>query len=100
MHALAADTSSSERNTVSRRCPTGSRLRSLGSLVPRVHGAEQKHSRDGTVQRPFRQDRKQGYANGRGDLLFRQYSDVGISYSLYRVFPYDMQKVFEGGSSL
>ncbi len=37
-------------------------------------------------------------ANGRGDLLFRQYSDTGISYSLYRVFPYDMQKVFEGGS--
>ncbi len=39
-------------------------------------------------------------ANGRGDLLFRQYSDVGISYSLYRVFPYDMQKVFEGGSGM
>jgi len=39
-------------------------------------------------------------ANGRGDLLFRQYSDVGISYSLFRVYPYDMQKVFEGGSSL
>lgn len=39
-------------------------------------------------------------ANGRGDLLFRQYSDVGISYGLYRVYPYDMQKVFEGGSSL
>ncbi len=37
-------------------------------------------------------------ANGRGDLLFRQYSDIGISYSLYRVFPYNMQKVFEGGS--
>jgi len=37
-------------------------------------------------------------ANGRGDLLFRQYSDTGISYSLYRVFPYDLQKVFEGGS--
>lgn len=39
-------------------------------------------------------------ANGRGDLLFREYSDVGISYALYRVYPYDMQKVFEGGSSL
>jgi len=39
-------------------------------------------------------------ANGRGDLLFRQYSDVGISYGLYRVYPYDMQKVFEGGSSM
>ena len=39
-------------------------------------------------------------ANGRGDLLFRQYSDTGVSYSLYRVFPYDMQKVFEGGSSV
>lgn len=39
-------------------------------------------------------------ANGRGDLLFRQHSDTGISYSLYRVFPYDMQKVFEGGSNL
>jgi len=37
-------------------------------------------------------------ANGRGDLLFRLYSDTGISYSLYRVFPYDTQKVFEGGS--
>ena len=39
-------------------------------------------------------------ANGRGDLLFRQYSDTGISYGLYRVFPYNMEKVFEGGSSL
>jgi hypothetical protein len=39
-------------------------------------------------------------ANGKADLLFRQYSDVGISYSLYRVYPYDMQKIFEGGSSL
>jgi hypothetical protein len=39
-------------------------------------------------------------ANGRGDLLFRQYSDTGISYSLYRVFPYDMHKVFEGGSGV
>jgi hypothetical protein len=38
--------------------------------------------------------------NGRGDLLFRQYSDTGISYGLYRVFPYNMEKVFEGGSSL
>jgi hypothetical protein len=39
-------------------------------------------------------------ANGRGDLLFRQYSDGGISYGLYRVYPYDLQKVFEGGASL
>ncbi|MGC2111085.1 MAG: hypothetical protein WA655_16330 [Candidatus Korobacteraceae bacterium] len=39
-------------------------------------------------------------ANGRGDLLFREHSDVGISYSLYRVFPYQMQRVFEGGSGL
>jgi hypothetical protein len=39
-------------------------------------------------------------ANGRGDLLFRQYSDTGVSYSLYRVFPYAMQKVFEGGSGV
>ncbi len=39
-------------------------------------------------------------ANGRGDLLFRQYSDTGISYSLYRVYPYDLQKVFEGGSGV
>jgi len=39
-------------------------------------------------------------ANGRGDLLFRQYSDVGISYGLYRVSPYQIEKVFEGGSSL
>ena len=39
-------------------------------------------------------------ANGRGDLLFRQHTDSGISYSLYRVYPYDMQKVFEGGASM
>ena len=39
-------------------------------------------------------------ANGRGDLLFRQYSDGGINYGLYRVFPYQLQKVFEGGSSM
>ena len=39
-------------------------------------------------------------ANGRGDLLFRQYSDTGISYGLYRVYPYQMQKVFEGGSGV
>ena len=39
-------------------------------------------------------------ANGRGDLLFRQYSDAGINYGLYRVFPYNMEKVFEGGGSL
>jgi hypothetical protein len=39
-------------------------------------------------------------ANGRGDLLFRQYSDSGISYALYRVYPYDLHKVFEGGASM
>ena len=39
-------------------------------------------------------------ANGRGDLLFRQYSDTGVNYSLYRVHPYDMQKIFEGGSGV
>lgn len=39
-------------------------------------------------------------ANGRGDLLFRQYSDTGISYGLYRVFPYQLQKLFEGGASM
>ncbi len=39
-------------------------------------------------------------ANGRGDLLFRGHSDSGISYSLYRVYPYDMQKVFEGGAPM
>ena len=39
-------------------------------------------------------------ANGRGDLLFRQYSDGSINYGLYRVFPYQLQKVFEGGSSM
>ncbi|MGB8889079.1 MAG: hypothetical protein WCC87_20290 [Candidatus Korobacteraceae bacterium] len=39
-------------------------------------------------------------ANGRGDLLFRQYSDTGISYGLYRVYPYQMQKIFEGGSGI
>lgn len=39
-------------------------------------------------------------ANGRGDLLFRLYSDTGVSYSLYRVYPYEMKKVFEGGSGV
>jgi hypothetical protein len=39
-------------------------------------------------------------SNGRGDLLFRQYSDTGINYGLYRVFPYNMEKLFEGGASL
>ncbi len=39
-------------------------------------------------------------ANGRGDLLFRQYSDVSVNYGLYRVFPYNMEKVFEGGGAL
>lgn len=39
-------------------------------------------------------------ANGRGDLLFRQYSDASINYGLYRVFPYNMEKVFEGGGAL
>jgi hypothetical protein len=39
-------------------------------------------------------------ANGRGDLLFRQYSDTGINYALYRVFPYQMEKIFEGGAGM
>jgi hypothetical protein len=39
-------------------------------------------------------------ANGRADLLFRQYSDVGVSYGLYRVSPYQIEKIFEGGSGL
>lgn len=39
-------------------------------------------------------------ANGRGDLLFRQYSDTGVNYSLYRVYPYEMKKIFEGGSGV
>jgi hypothetical protein len=39
-------------------------------------------------------------ANGRGDLLFRQHSDSGISYALYRVYPYQMVKVFEGGGGM
>jgi hypothetical protein len=39
-------------------------------------------------------------ANGRGDLLFRQHSDIGISYALYRVYPYQMVKVFEGGAGM
>lgn len=39
-------------------------------------------------------------ANGRGDLLFRQYSDASSNYGLYRVFPYNMEKIFEGGPSL
>ncbi len=38
--------------------------------------------------------------NGHGDLLFRQYSDTGINYGLYRVYPYQMQKLFEGGASM
>jgi len=39
-------------------------------------------------------------ANGRGDLLFRQYSDGGVSYGLYRVYPYSLRKVFEGGAGM
>jgi hypothetical protein len=39
-------------------------------------------------------------ANGRGDLLFREHSDVAISYSIYRVYPYQLQRIFEGGSGL
>ena len=39
-------------------------------------------------------------ANGRGDLLFRQHSDTGVSYALYRVYPYQMVKVFEGGAGM
>jgi hypothetical protein len=39
-------------------------------------------------------------ANGRGDLLFRQYSDAGVSYGLYRVYAYSLHKVFEGGAGL
>ena len=39
-------------------------------------------------------------ANGRGVLLFRQYSDTSLNYGLYRVFPYQMVKVFEGGAGL
>ena len=39
-------------------------------------------------------------ANGRADLLFRLYSDVGVTYGLYRVSPYQIEKIFEGGSGL
>jgi len=39
-------------------------------------------------------------ANGRGDLLFRQHSDTSVSYALYRVYPYQMVKVFEGGAGM
>ncbi len=39
-------------------------------------------------------------ANGRGDLLFRQYSDTSISYAIFRVFPYQMTKIFEGGAGM
>jgi hypothetical protein len=39
-------------------------------------------------------------ANGRGELLFRQHSDGGISYALYRVYPYQMVKLFEGGAGM
>jgi len=39
-------------------------------------------------------------ANGRGDLLFRQYNDGSINYGLYRVYPYQMVKIFEGGAGI
>jgi hypothetical protein len=39
-------------------------------------------------------------ANGRGDLLFRQNFDRSISYALFRVYPYQMVKVFEGGAGM
>jgi len=39
-------------------------------------------------------------ANGRGDLLFRQHSDTSVSYALYRVYPYQMVKIFEGGAGM
>ena len=39
-------------------------------------------------------------ANGRGDLLFRRHSDTGVSYALYRVYPYQMVKIFEGGAGM
>jgi hypothetical protein len=39
-------------------------------------------------------------ANGRGDLLFRRHSDSGISYALYRIYPYEMMKLFEGGAGM
>ena len=39
-------------------------------------------------------------SNGRGDLLFRQHSDSGVNYALYRVYPYEMVKVFEGGAGI
>jgi len=39
-------------------------------------------------------------ANGRGVLLFRQHSDNGVNYALYRVYPYQMVKVFEGGAGM
>ena len=39
-------------------------------------------------------------ANGRGDLLFRQYSDTSISYALYRIYPYQMEKIFQGGAGM
>ena len=54
---------------------------------------DQFHSREGI-------EAVDADANGRGDLLFRQYSDVGITYGLYRVSPYQIEKIFEGGSSL
>jgi len=39
-------------------------------------------------------------ANGRGDLLFRQHTDTSVDYALYRVYPYQMVKVFEGGAGM
>jgi len=39
-------------------------------------------------------------ANGRGDLLFRQHYDRSITYALFRVYPYQMVKVFEGGAGM
>jgi len=45
-------------------------------------------------------DAVEAEANGRGLLLFRQGSDVGVDYALYRVYPYQMTKVFEGGAGM
>ena len=36
--------------------------------------------------------------DGRGELLFRQITDTDRSYIVYRVLPYQLTKVFEGGS--
>jgi hypothetical protein len=36
--------------------------------------------------------------DNRAELLFRKTTDTGASYVLYRMTPFQMSQVFEGGS--